>query len=79
MKLIDAEPLMERLKAAIAFGNEHNLPTDELEQILEDIEEMEEYKGDGYQDRILPELRQGSETDQSRRQDAAGLGQDGNR
>ncbi len=45
-KIIDAAPLMERLKAAIAFGNEKGLPTDELEQVLADIEGMEEYKGD---------------------------------
>lgn len=41
-KIIDAAPLMERLKAAIAFGNEKGLPTDELEQVLADIEGMEE-------------------------------------
>ena len=45
-KIIDAAPLMERLKAAIVFGEEHNMPTDELEQVLADIEGMEEYKGD---------------------------------
>lgn len=41
-KIIDAAPLMERLRAAIAFGNEKGMPTDELEQVLEDIEGMEE-------------------------------------
>lgn len=45
-KIIDAAPLMDRLRAAIAFGNEKGLPTDELEQVLADIEGMEEYKGD---------------------------------
>jgi len=55
VKLIDAVPLMERLRAAIAFGNEKGLPTDELEQVLADIEGMEEYKGDGQETDSIPE------------------------
>ena len=46
---------MERLRAAIAFGNEKGLPTDELEQVLADIEGMEEYKGDGQETDSIPE------------------------
>ena len=45
IKLINAVPLMERLRAAIAFGNEKGLPKDELEQVLADIEGMEELLG----------------------------------
>lgn len=45
IKLINAVPLMERLRAAIAFGNEKGLTTDELEQVLADIEGMEELLG----------------------------------
>lgn len=41
-KIIDAQPMIEKIERAIKFGNEHNLPTDELEEVLKALNEAEE-------------------------------------
>ena len=41
-KIINAQPIIERVESAIQFGNEHDLPTDELEEVLKALNETEE-------------------------------------
>lgn len=43
MKIIDVEPIMEQMKAAIELGRKHGLSTDELEQVLQILKETPEY------------------------------------
>lgn len=41
-KIINAQPIIEKVEYAIKFGNEHDLPTDELEEVLIALNEAEE-------------------------------------